>query len=72
MLQSMRDLERTWNSKFNYPWLFLNDEPFSEEFKQKTREATKAEVRWGESAFTQVSTLHEGHNALTISHRDRA
>ncbi|KAF1812182.1 glycolipid 2-alpha-mannosyltransferase [Eremomyces bilateralis CBS 781.70] len=46
MLQSMRDLERTWNSKFNYPWLFLNDEPFTDEFKEKTSAATRAEVRY--------------------------
>jgi mannosyltransferase len=47
MLQSMRDLERTWNHKFNYPWTFFNDKPFSEEFKRKTRELTKAEIRYG-------------------------
>lgn len=47
MLQSMRDLERTWNHKFNYPWTFFNDQPFSEEFKRRTRELTKAEVRYG-------------------------
>lgn len=29
---SMRQLEDRFNSKYNYPWVFLNDEPFSEEF----------------------------------------
>lgn len=43
----MRDLERTWNHKFNYPWTFFNDVPFTEEFKKKTREVTKAECRYG-------------------------
>ena len=47
MLQYMQDLERTWNNKFNYPWTFFNDVPFSEEFKRKTRAATKAETRYG-------------------------
>lgn len=47
MLQSMEDLERTWNHKFNYPWLFLNDIAFTDEFKRKTRAATKAAVRYG-------------------------
>ncbi|MCJ1467176.1 hypothetical protein MMC07_005799 [Pseudocyphellaria aurata] len=42
MVQSMRDLERTWNSKFNYPWTFFNDEPFNDEFKRKTQAETKA------------------------------
>ncbi|MCJ1364020.1 hypothetical protein MMC16_003129 [Acarospora aff. strigata] len=42
MIQSMRDLERTWNSRFNYPWTFFNDEPFTEEFKKRTQAETKA------------------------------
>lgn len=46
LLKSMHDLERTWNSKFNYPWTFFNDEPFDEEFKKKTRAATKADVSY--------------------------
>jgi hypothetical protein len=47
MLQAMKDLERTWNHKFNYPWTFFNDVPFSEEFKKKTQAETKAECRYG-------------------------
>lgn len=47
MVQAMRDLERTWNHKFNYPWTFFNDVPFSAEFKKKTQAATKAECRYG-------------------------
>lgn len=50
MVQAMRDLERTWNSKFNYPWTFFNDEPFTEEFKTLTQAETKAECRYGEFA----------------------
>ncbi|CVK89739.1 probable alpha-1,2-mannosyltransferase [Fusarium mangiferae] len=46
MVMSMRDLERTWNSKFNYPWTFFNDKPFTEEFKRKTRAATKAKCNY--------------------------
>jgi len=47
MVQSMADLERTWNGKFNYPWTFFNDEPFSEEFKTKTQAVTKAKCNYG-------------------------
>ncbi len=47
MVSSMRDLERTWNSKFNYPWTFFNDEEFSEEFKRLTQAETKAECHYG-------------------------
>ena len=46
MLQSMRDLEETWNSKFNYPWTFFNNVPFTEEFIQKTSAATKAKTHY--------------------------
>lgn len=46
IVQSMTDLERTWNHKFNYPWTFFNDKPFTEEFKTRTRALTKAEVRF--------------------------
>lgn len=47
MVTSMRDLERTWNHKFNYPWTFFNDEPFSEEFKRLTRAESKAAIHYG-------------------------
>ena len=33
LMQSMRQLEYHWNRKYNYPWIFFNDEPFSDEFK---------------------------------------
>ena len=33
ILQSMRQLEFHWNSRYNYPWVFFNEKPFSEEFK---------------------------------------
>ncbi|RDA86601.1 hypothetical protein CP532_6012 [Ophiocordyceps camponoti-leonardi (nom. inval.)] len=46
MVESMKDLERTWNHKFNYPWTFFNDKPFSEEFKTKTQAVTKAKCNY--------------------------
>jgi Glycolipid 2-alpha-mannosyltransferase len=53
MISSMKDLERTWNRKFNYPWTFFNDEPFTEEFKRRTRAETKAECRYGTFCFEE-------------------
>ncbi|KAH8179657.1 glycolipid 2-alpha-mannosyltransferase domain-containing protein [Sarocladium implicatum] len=53
MARSMEDLEKTWNSKFNYPWIFFNDEPFTEEFKKKTKAATKAKV-----SYEQIPSEH--------------
>lgn len=46
LIQSMKDLERTWNHKFNYPWTFINDVPFTEEFKRETRKHTKAKISY--------------------------
>ena len=55
MVQSMEDLERTWNGKFNYPWTFFNDKPFDEEFKRKTRAATKAQCNYGRSTLMPLA-----------------
>lgn len=43
---SIRDLERTFNGKFNYPWIFFNDEDFTSDFKEKTATLTKAKVQY--------------------------
>ncbi|MCJ1257601.1 hypothetical protein MMC24_005427 [Lignoscripta atroalba] len=42
LMQSMRQLEFHWNHKYQYPWVFFNDEPFSNEFKQATQNLTSA------------------------------
>ncbi|KAM3585904.1 hypothetical protein VKS41_002444 [Umbelopsis sp. WA50703] len=47
MRSSMSHMEATFNWKYNYPWIFLNEEPFTEEFMNLTRSMTKAEVRFG-------------------------
>lgn len=31
---SVRDVEDRFNRKFGYPWVFMNEEPFSEDFKK--------------------------------------
>lgn len=31
--QSVRELEDKFNARFNYPWIFLNEVEFSDEFK---------------------------------------
>jgi alpha 1,2-mannosyltransferase len=42
-----RDMEATFNYKYNYPWIFLNEEPFTEEFINLTTSMTKAKVSYG-------------------------
>lgn len=44
---SMRYLEDRFNHKYNYPWIFLNEKLFTEEFKSLTRMMTKAKVHYG-------------------------
>jgi mannosyltransferase len=56
MISSMRDLERTFNRKFNYPWLFLNDVPFTDEFKRRISAETKAQVTFGRRTNCFVNT----------------
>lgn len=36
VISSVEQLEARFNRKFNYPWVFLNDEPFSTDFKRYT------------------------------------
>lgn len=40
-------METTFNYKYNYPWIFLNEEPFTEEFINLTTSMTKAKVSYG-------------------------
>lgn len=34
VIRSMKRLEDKFNRKFDYPWVFLNDQPFNAEFKK--------------------------------------
>ena len=60
MISSMRDLERTWNKKFNYPWTFFNDVPFTEEFKTRTSKETKAKCNYGKSLILDLARSRFG------------
>ena len=49
MLQSIRDMEEKFNAKFRYPYTFLNNEDFTDEFKSAVAKILPGdrEVRWG-------------------------
>ncbi|ORX59491.1 glycosyl transferase [Hesseltinella vesiculosa] len=47
MRSSMQYLEDRFNHKYHYPWIFLNEEPFTEEFKTLTTAMTQSEVHYG-------------------------
>jgi hypothetical protein len=36
-VNAVRRLEDRWNRRRNYPWVFLNDDDFSDEFKTCVR-----------------------------------
>lgn len=72
LVQSMQDLERTFNHKFNYPWTFINDVPFSDEFKRVTQHNTKARCRyevipkehWEIPSWINKDLMHESANLM--------
>jgi alpha 1,2-mannosyltransferase len=44
---SIRQIEDRFNRNFNYPYVFLNDESFTDEFKDKTSSLTKSQIYYG-------------------------
>lgn len=46
-LASIREIEDRFNRHYRYPWTFLNDEEFTEEFKLYTSIAVSGEVKYG-------------------------
>ncbi|KAJ2854637.1 hypothetical protein J3B02_002580 [Coemansia erecta] len=48
MRMTMRELEDRWNHKYNYPYIFLNDKPFTEKFKRGVQDMTKAKIHFGQ------------------------
>ena len=45
--KTIPQFESTFNHKFQYPYVFLNDVPFNENFKQSVRKLSKAEMKFG-------------------------
>ncbi|KAI0738252.1 glycosyltransferase family 15 protein [Daedaleopsis nitida] len=47
-VRSVRRLEDRFNKHFGYPWVFLNEEPFSDEFKTRVGNVINGEVTFGQ------------------------
>ncbi|PFH54344.1 glycosyltransferase family 15 protein [Amanita thiersii Skay4041] len=47
VVTSVQQMEDRFNKRYNYPWVFLNEEPFTEEFKQRISVLTDAPVSFG-------------------------
>lgn len=63
VISSVEQLEARFNRKFNYPWVFLNDEPFSTDFKRRVSVLTDADVSFGlvpKEHWVQPDWIDEG------------
>jgi alpha 1,2-mannosyltransferase len=47
IVKSMSQLEAKFNSKFGYPYVFLNEEPFSDDFKRTVKALTDNTIEFG-------------------------
>lgn len=47
LLTAIRNVEDRFNRKFHYDWVFLNDEPFTEEFKRVTSAIVSGTAKYG-------------------------
>ncbi|KAI0030492.1 glycosyl transferase [Vararia minispora EC-137] len=48
VVQSVREAEDRFNRAYGYPWVFLNEEPFSEDFKNRVGNLIQGEVYFGQ------------------------
>lgn len=61
VIKSMISLESHFNKWYNYPWVFLNDKEFDENFKSEVRKHTNADVEFGiipENEWTVKNELY--------------
>ncbi len=47
LIGSIRSIEDRFNKQFKYDWVFLNDEPFTEEFKRTTTALVSGTTKFG-------------------------
>ncbi|KAI0797902.1 glycosyltransferase family 15 protein [Abortiporus biennis] len=48
IISSVKQNEDRFNKQYRYPYVFLNEEPFNEDFKSRMREVTDAKVEFGQ------------------------
>jgi alpha 1,2-mannosyltransferase len=47
IVKSIRQVEDRFNKDYHYPWVFLNDVPFTDEFIQVTSALTSGKAKYG-------------------------
>lgn len=48
IVQSLAEMEHTFNHQYHYPYVFLNDLPFTAEFKERTSKVVSGKVSYGQ------------------------
>lgn len=46
ILPSIKNVEAKFNEQFKYPWVFFNEEPFTEDFKERVKKAISSEAEF--------------------------
>ncbi|KAJ2808530.1 hypothetical protein H4R20_000833 [Coemansia guatemalensis] len=75
-LPTLRKLEQRFNNRFHYPYLFLNDKPFSKEFMQKVAASTTSNVtfaripsdHWSMPDFIDPDEALRARNKMKAAH----
>jgi len=68
VVQAMQQVEDRFNKRFNYPWTFLSDQPFKEDFIKWTSTMTDAPTEYGiigKEHWGQPSWINETRAAET-------
>ena len=58
IVKSIRQIEDRFNRKYHYPWIFLNDVPFTQEFMDITSGLISGQVKFGTSPHLFSQTVH--------------
>lgn len=72
--RTMKHFEKNFNSKFHYPYTFLNDKPFTERFKERVRSFTDAPVEFVHippEMWNKPSTIDGVKEALAMEELSR-
>ncbi|GAA5971693.1 hypothetical protein JCM11641_000687 [Rhodosporidiobolus odoratus] len=67
ILPSIQQVEDRFNKRYHYPYIFLNDGTFSDDFKQRT-----SQVASGETSYGQVPQEHWGKEMPDWIDKDKA
>lgn len=68
VVKSMQSIERHFNQWFQYPYVFLNDEPFDSVFRDTVGSLTTAEVRFGEVGELDWEFPQDVRDTLRFKH----